>query len=372
LYRIGFIVEQVLGHVTHGQNLKKYVPEDAEIEACWVLPAWDKTSRFRKIPVYKSNWTVQAGIQARHSIAAINSQRKLDGLLFHTQVPAVLAQDWMNRIPGIVSLDATPIQYDGLGEFYEHTKGSEWLERIKWKLNRDCFQKARKLVTWSEWARGSLIQDYEVSPDKIVVIPPGVDIPAWEAPTSRNNEGRPLKILFVGGDLKRKGGLLLLDAFRQIQAARNNIEIELHLVTKDKLPEEPGVFIYNQMEPNSRELKNLYYRSDIFCLPTYGDCLPMVLSEAGAAGLPTISTVVAAIPEIVKDGRTGILVPTGDVPALTHALLTVIENGELRARFGAEARQTVAETYDAGKNAHRLLSLLKQTIYESQMKDRHE
>jgi glycosyltransferase involved in cell wall biosynthesis len=372
LYRICFIIEQVLGHVTYGKNLQKYVPDDPEIEAYWALPAWDKTSSFRKMPIYKSNWTVQAGIQAHNSIAAIHRETKLDGLFFHTQVTAVLAQDWMKRIPGVISLDATPVQYDALGEFYDHSKGSDWLEGLKWKMNRDCFQKAKKLVAWSDWVKKSLIQDYAVPPEKIVVIPPGVDTRAWADSRIQKDGKEALKILFVGGNLQRKGGLLLLDAFRQIRKEWDKTGIELHLVTKDHLPEEPGVFIYNQMEPNSRALKELYHASDIFCLPTYGDCLPMVLSEAGAAGLPTISTQVAAIPEIVMDGKTGILIPAGDASALAGALRTLIENPDLRHRFGAQAQRSVAESFDAAINARKLLSLLKETIPESQMKVVHE
>ena len=72
--------------------------------------------------------------------------------------------------------------------------------------------------------------------------------------------------------------------------------------------------------PNSPELIELYHGADVFCLPTLGDCLPMVLSEAGAVGLPLVSTDVGAISEIVRDGETGLLVPVGDADALAAAL----------------------------------------------------
>lgn len=82
--------------------------------------------------------------------------------------------------------------------------------------------------------------------------------------------------------------------------------VELHLVTKDRIPPQPGVFAYYDLEPNSPALKRLFFESDIFCLPTLGDCLPMVLSEAGAAGLPLVASRVAAVPEIVRED-TGLL-----------------------------------------------------------------
>jgi len=114
------------------------------------------------------------------------------------------------------------------------------------------------------------------------------------------------------------------------------------------------------MQRNSVALKQLYYESDIFCLPTYGDCLPMVLSEAGAAGLPVISTRVAGIPEIVEDGTTGFLVPPGDAPALVDALKSLVRNPQLRLVQGERAVDVVTREFDAQRNARRLLSLLKQ------------
>ncbi len=351
-YRIGFIIEQALGHITHGQNLQENVAQDKTIDAAWGLPVWQKS----RIPLYKSNWTVQAGLQTRKLVGEMQRQGTLDALFFHTQVTAVLAANWVNKIPSVISLDATPKQYDSLGEFYAHDAGPAWLEQLKWKLNRNIFQAAQHIVTWSEWAKEGLIAEYEVPAARISVIPPGVNVSAWANPQLRPDNA--VKILFVGGNLERKGGLLLLEAFRNLRQSAANLE--LHLVTKDELPTEPGLFIYNNMQPNSQPLKRLYHDSDIFCLPTYGDCLPMVLSEAGAAGLPAVSTQVAAIPELVRDGESGFIVPPGDVEALTIALRDLIHNPDLRRHQGVRATELVQKRYDAERNVGKLLTLLKQ------------
>jgi glycosyltransferase involved in cell wall biosynthesis len=354
-YNIGFIIEQALGHITHTKNLQLNVPRDPEVQAHWGLVPWETHGLASHIPVYKSNWTVRAGLRARQAVAEIARHTQLDVLFFHTQVPAVLSTNWIKRFPSIVSLDATPIQYDSLGQFYNHDQGSAWLEHMKWKLNHDCFQAARRLVAWSSWAKQGLVNDYGVSAEKVTVIPPGVNSADWARPIPRIRHDRPVKILFVGTDLERKGGLLLLEAFRELRP----LGVELHLATRASLPKEPGLFVYNQMRPNSAELKQLYHESDIFCLPTYGDCLPMVLSEAGAAGLPVVSTRVAGIPEIVHDGVTGVLVPPGDLPALTQALKSLVLNPDLRLEQGARATELVVREFDAQCNARRLLTLLK-------------
>lgn len=356
IYQIGFILEQALGHITHAQNLQANIPNDPEVRPYWGLVPWETTGIASRIPVYKSNWTVRAGLRARHLVAGITRKARLDALFFHSQVPAVLATNWIKRIPSIVSLDATPLQYDTLGEFYVHDRGPAWLEQLKWRLNRDCYQAARHLVTWSQWAKQGLIDDYEVPAEKITVIPPGVNTHEWLRPAPRTLHAGPVKILFVGGNMERKGGMLLLNAFRTLREQG----VELHLVTRDHLPAEPGLFVYNNMQPNSAALKQLYHTCDIFCLPTYGDCLPMVLSEAGAASMPTVSTRVAGIPEIVQDGVTGFLVPPGDTNALTEVLRRLVLDTPLRLAQGERASELVTREFDAPHNANRLLELLKQ------------
>lgn len=366
MYQVGFIVEQALGHVTHGENLRQNVPADPEIKARWALPAWQTTGFKAKIPVYKSNWTVQAGLQARQAIARWQREAPVDGLFFHTQVPAVLAQKWLHHIPTILSLDATPRQYDRLGAYYEHETGPSWLEQKKYELNVSCYRAASHLVTWSDWAKQGLIDEYFVPADKITVIPPGVNTAEWSPPSPHPHpETNPVKILFVGGNLERKGGLLLLDAFRQLRAESPLANLELHLVTRDAVAAEPGLHVYHQMQPNSAALKQLFHQSDIFCLPTFGDCLPMVLSEAGAAGLPLISTDVAAIPEIVRHGETGLLVPPHNTEALTAALRQLILNRAQRLAYGRNAQQLIQRDHDAPTNAVRLLTLLKAKINEA-------
>jgi glycosyltransferase involved in cell wall biosynthesis len=354
-YEFGFLLEQSLGHVTHTKNLLANVALDPEVHAHWGLIDFDPTGIAARIPVYRSNWTVRAGVRSYRKIARMNRETRLDALFFHTQVPAILAQRWLRKIPGIVSLDATPLQYDELGAFYRHEQGPAWLEAWKWRLNRDCFKSARRLVAWAEWTKLGLMRGYGVPADKITVIPPGVNVHEWRRPTPRVPHTDPVKILFVGSNLERKGGLVLLKAFRALR----HLGLELHLVTKDRLGSEPGIFSYNDLEANSQPLKDLYHKCDIFALPTFGDCLPMVLSEAGASGMAVISTNVAAIPEIIRNGETGLTISAVDAVSLTRALRDLATNPALRMTLGEHAMAHVTRHYDARTNASRLLGLLK-------------
>jgi len=201
-----------------------------------------------------------------------------------------------------------------------------------------------------------------VPADKVIVIPPGVDYERWSAygrddgVSAGRDDAGPLRVLFVGGDLERKGGFVLLEAMRRLRDA--GVAIELDLVTRDEVPDQEGVRAHHGLTPNSAPLIELYHRADVFCLPTMGDCLPMVLSEAGAVGLPLVSTDVGAIGEIVRDGETGLLVPVDDVGALAAALHRLADDPAARRRMGEAARQLVREQFDAGANARSLVALL--------------
>jgi len=363
-YRIAFIVEQALGHVTHGQNLKAHLERDPDLAPQWGFPAYEVSGLAAKLPLYASNWTVRAGLRTRRLLAGMARQGKLEALFFHTQVTAVLAGDWLHRLPAVISLDATPQQYDELGDFYQHARGPAWLEQLKWRLNRDAFQRARRLVTWSEWAKTGLVQGYGIPAEKVHVIPPGVDTRAWQPPSKSRNGStpgdHPVRILFVGGDLERKGGLDLIAAFRELRLSNPNLE--LLLVTRQQVPAQPGLRVYNEMQPNSAALRNLYFTSDIFCLPSRGDCLPVALAEAGAANLPLVSTQVAAIPELVRSGETGFAIPPGDKDALGQALNRLVENKDLRRSLGLAAAERARRHFDAARNAERLASLLKEVV----------
>ncbi len=355
-----FVLEQTLGHITHSKNLQSLLPNEPRFRPVF-LPVDDSLDGVaRRIPGW-SNWTVRAGLRARRSLRRLfRSDRTLavDAMFVHSQVPAILLGRWMRRIPTVVSLDATPIQYDELGEFYAHEIGSPRVERFKFWANRRCYSRARHLITWSEWAKRGLVDEYGVCADDVTVIAPGVDVERWSAPDRAGRDG-PVRVLFVGGDLKRKGGDLLLEAARRIRADDEVPEFEVHLVTAPCDVDELGVVVHNGLTANSPELIEQYRLADIFCLPTSGDCLPMVLAEAGAAGLPLISTDVGAIGELVRDGETGRLIRPGDLDGLIDALGAMVQSAELRLECGHRAHALVQQDHDAATNAKRIVDVLQ-------------
>jgi glycosyltransferase involved in cell wall biosynthesis len=355
--RIGFIMEQTLGHRAHYRTLTRLVAEDAAIEPVWLPIAFEPQGLVARVPGLRSNWSARASLLAWRAVRRTLATQPLDALFYHTQVTALLAPI-ERAAPAVISLDATPRNYDTVGQYYGHASGG-WAEGAKRSINRHAFDSAVALVTWCAWARESLIHDYGVAAEKITTIAPGVDLTRWRNPSmSRAEMSRALhrpRLLFVGGDFARKGGELLLESFTHAFAER----CDLWIVTQDPVPERPGVRVWRNISPGSEELPRLYAEADAFIFPTLADCAPLVIPEAMAAALPVVSTSVGAIPEMVRDGETGLVIPPGDGEALRGAIERLIEDPSLRLCLGEAGRREVEAHYDARKNAGRLLDLLK-------------
>jgi glycosyltransferase involved in cell wall biosynthesis len=356
--RVAFVLEQSLGHATHSDNLARLVEATDQLSPSFLAIGSPSTGLAAKIPGY-GNWTVRAGVRARRAVRRHVRSIGIDVMYVHTQVPAVLMGKWMTRIPTVVSLDATPLQYDEMGPHYGHPPSSRFVEHLKSSANKRCFQNARHLVVWSAWARNSLVGDYQLPPEKITIVSPGVDVARWgrDPSTVPHREG-PVRVLFVGGDFERKGGPQLLEAYRRLRSELGPDAVELHLVTRFEIPAEPGIVIHRNLTANSTDLIALFHSCDIFCLPTLADSLGIVLSEAGASSLALVATDVGAISELVRDGETGLLVPPGDVDELCSALALLATDAPLRRRLGAAAHDLTKRGHDARENAHRIVELL--------------
>jgi glycosyltransferase involved in cell wall biosynthesis len=95
-------------------------------------------------------------------------------------------------------------------------------------------------------------------------------------------------------------------------------------------------------------------RASVFVLPSYAEGMPMSLLEAMAAGIPTVSTAVGSVPEVVTDGVNGFLMAPGDTAALAKLLGRLLRDAGLRASVAAAARATVRRRFGADRMLARL------------------
>ncbi len=349
---VAFVMEQHIGHRSYYQNLRRFIEREPRIRPTWVEVTYEPENQvWNRWPILPAH--LRATLNGRTQVRQGLRNRSHDVVLFNTQVPAVLAGELARRRPHVVCTDITPIQFDKMGSQYGHKPDRDGLiGRLKHRANRRLFESADRILPWSNWTSCSLIEDYQVDPKRIEVLPPGVDLDLWK-PIARTSQG-PTRVLFVGGDLDRKGGFDLIRAFRKLPVGL----AELVLVTRSPVPPEKGITTYNHIHPNSPELVRLYQSCDVFALPTKAEAFGIAAVEASSMGLPIVATPVGGLTDIVAEGVNGFLVPPGDILALSSSLLLLVENAALRRQLGLAGRKLAEKRFDARKNARRLTEIL--------------
>ena len=105
--------------------------------------------------------------------------------------------------------------------------------------------------------------------------------------------------------------------------------------------------------------------SDLLCLPSYREGFGTVILEAAAMALPAIGTKIYGISDAIHDKETGVLIPVGDVQALSEAISRWCQNPEERKRLGANARDRVVANFDQKKVVERYVRHLVEVGYKT-------
>lgn len=351
---IAFVIEDAVGHVTHGQGIREALRGDPRIDARWLPLSHQGRTWIDRVPGVP--FSVSISLRARREVLrCLREPLPPQALFFHTQVLTPACGALIGRMPSVISLDATPSNYAAYAQQYGSAPPGATAAAAKTRLMRWLFGRARSLVAMSHWVGRGLERDYGVPAHKIKVLPQGIDLTAWALPERPDAVDRPLRLLFVGADFERKGGAQLLQAWRSGQW-RN---IELDIVTRDPAVQPaPGLRVHRGLTPNAPALRQLFAQADAFVLPTLADFSPFAVIEAMASGLPVVATRVGAISEMVEHGHSGLLLPNGDVAALTQAVATLQADRRATAAMGRTARAAATERYDARVNYRRLLDHL--------------
>ena len=106
-----------------------------------------------------------------------------------------------------------------------------------------------------------------------------------------------------------------------------------------------------------RDLGNLLAAMDVFVLPSLWEGLPLSMVLAMGAGVPVVATTVAGIPEVIDDGRTGLLVPPRDASALGRALARLLSDPNLHRQMSADARNAVLPRFGVDRYVDSVVAL---------------
>jgi glycosyltransferase involved in cell wall biosynthesis len=210
------------------------------------------------------------------------------------------------------------------------------------------------------------VKDYScvnlaIRPEQVRVIYNGVDLTEF-SPDGHNGRSPHNGRTVIGmaarfSAEKNHDGLLTAAA----ELARRGVDFELRLAGEGGLRPQckkraaalgiaERVRFLGMVEDVPRFLDDL----DVFVLPSLREGLPMTILEAMAMGVPVVATGIAGVPEVVRHGENGLLVPPGDPTALADALACLAGDEPLRRRLGRNALVTVREGFSVALTARRL------------------
>ncbi|MBN2609412.1 MAG: glycosyltransferase family 4 protein [Candidatus Fermentibacteraceae bacterium] len=218
----------------------------------------------------------------------------------------------------------------------------------------------------------SALKELGVPEDRITVISPGFEKIPGDPPDRRGRSG-PVRLLCVGGMSPRKAqdvvvkacamldrGSFVLELAGSLESDREYAGCLKNLI--DELGMGECVIMTGNLDDG--ELVRAYRRADVLVHPARWEAFGMAILEGMWQGLPVVASDVAAIPELVRNGEHGILVPPGSPGELAEALRTLVTAREMRLEMGARSRETALGMSDWEDTGSRFLELVDSTIME--------
>jgi len=216
-----------------------------------------------------------------------------------------------------------------------------------------------KIFTMSEYLRRSFIEDFGISPDKVVCIGAGINLENVP-PSIPDKDYSRKSILFIGVDFYRKGGLQLLQAFR---LARESIrDATLTIVGPPQLQIDDDLAkgvkylgFLSKSDPAHRILfENSLREATLFVMPSLYEPFGIAPLEAMVNEIPCILTNQWALPEMVTQGETGELVECGDVDGLAERMIEILNSPDKLRSMGQLARKIVLQEFTWKRVVERL------------------
>jgi colanic acid/amylovoran biosynthesis glycosyltransferase len=184
----------------------------------------------------------------------------------------------------------------------------------------------------------------------------------------RRPAGRTLRLVSIGRLVERKDFPTGIRAVAALKAARPDLDVEYAIIGDGplrgdltRLAQEEGVGTAVQLlgVQSDPELQRRLHEADIYLLPSLMEGAGYVLLEAQASGLPVVATRVGGVPEMVREGRSAVLVEPRDVAGTRDALLWLLDHPERWPDMGHEGRRHVEEQHDADRLTTTLEAVLE-------------
>ncbi|OGX08662.1 MAG: hypothetical protein A2Z88_10325 [Omnitrophica WOR_2 bacterium GWA2_47_8] len=234
---------------------------------------------------------------------------------------------------------------------------------ICWLEKKACHM-SDQLVSSTLSHRDMMITSYFLGNKEVNIIPLGIQLVPRPDDRSKSKGNGKIKVLYVSRLEKRKGAITLVGAIPHVLQKFQNVEFTF--IGKDR-PHAPGGLTFenyfstahNQFKDkvkflgfvSNEELSNYYRACDIFVVPSVYESFGLIYVEAMMHGKPVIGCKAGGIPEVVNNGKTGILIEPYNVNQLVDGLLRLLNDPQMRQDMGQNARRLCEEKFSFDRMA---------------------
>ena len=264
---------------------------------------------------------------------------------------------WLARVPNRIAWMHTLS-----GQYFLDIK-SEKKAKLAIRTRTLVYKLATKIVVLNEFARKDATNNYKVASTKVYKIYNGIK----DLFINNTNDGSDLSIRYAGRLDNSKGIDILIDAFAKVAPQFPNAKLEMvgigfEMEMYKKRIVELG--LKEQVVFHGRlPYEQMYdFMSKAYCLlvPSRLDNFPTVVLEAMATGTTVIASKAGGLPEMIEDGKTGLLFDTGNVDDLADKLQTLLSNVQLRNKFAKAARAKFEQEFLVDIHVKNVTDFLKQ------------
>ncbi|MEM4674946.1 MAG: glycosyltransferase family 4 protein, partial [Nitrososphaerota archaeon] len=235
--------------------------------------------------------------------------------------------------------------------YYRQHYTDAWVRWLYYFFVRQCerftLPKLRAIIANSEYTRSAVQSAYLLPPHKLFKCFKCINLDVYKTTIKRSYRSTDGLVLFVGGNMQRKGLQDLIKAAPLVVEKHPSVKFLIaghdnNIPKMLQMCRQLGVeshFKFLGWVPNE-EVQKLYWEASVFVMPSLSEAFGVAILEAMASGTPVVATRVGGIPELVEHNVNGLLVEPNNYKALAEAILTVLENTDIAARLGQQGRIT--------------------------------
>ncbi len=330
--------------------------------------------RFKSSAIPQLRYDLPPFLKLNSLIADIAARHRLDIIQFVnsdflTSIPAIYIKSKID-LPVVVVVNGLP----GICWF----SGNWFIDRIGWLYTHLVGKRIIKSADGVRLLQSPLydsLSGFGIKRDKMRLIHRGIDTavfhPGYDSLKVRAELGLKKEdffILWVGrlvNPVEMKGTKYLIDAVKELVPRYKNLKLVLVGDGSGRRKNEEWAESIKENVVFTGFRKDVYRlmsAADVFVLPSLCEGCPNVVLEASASGVPVIASRVGAVPDLIEDGKTGIIVNPRSAPDIKQALARLIEDPSLRREMGTKARERMEKEFTWDAICQKLEGFYRDTI----------